>query len=92
MGGQGVYLLKKSDAPQWEDLGWAWGKKRAAPAPASPQWDDLGWSWGKRSGAENVGREVAAEDLIEKASEQMKQRNVRAQQPSAFKVAFCGLT
>jgi len=49
-------LLKKSQNPQWEDLGWAWGK-RSDPAAAhktAAQWDDLGWAWGKRSESSNV--------------------------------------
>lgn len=52
--GRQMFMLKKADAPQWEDLGWAWGKRKRsaqseAPFPASANWDDLGWAWGKRS-------------------------------------------
>lgn len=25
----GSELVKKSETPQWDDLGWAWGKKRS---------------------------------------------------------------
>jgi len=46
-------LLKKSQNPQWEDLGWAWGKRSDPKAAA--QWDDLGWAWGKRSESSHVG-------------------------------------
>ena len=73
-----VLLLKKSDAPQWEDLGWAWGKKRSAPQPVAavaPQWDDLGWSWGKRS-----AQALATEDLIERAQQQLKRRDIQQRQ------------
>jgi len=45
-------LLKKSQNPQWEDLGWAWGKRSDPKAAA--QWDDLGWAWGKRSESSHV--------------------------------------
>uniref|UniRef100_A0A183BJD5 Uncharacterized protein n=1 Tax=Globodera pallida TaxID=36090 RepID=A0A183BJD5_GLOPA len=53
-----LYMLKKSESPQWEDLGWAWGKRSGGPNSAAPSpqnsanWDDLGWAWGKRSPAE----------------------------------------
>jgi hypothetical protein len=85
--GQGLLLLKKSDAPQWEDLGWAWGKKRAAPA-AAPQWDDLGWSWGKRSAPSAVGgNEADAEEMIERAQQRLKQRSAEVErQQAAMKV------
>ncbi|KAL3083154.1 hypothetical protein niasHS_010956 [Heterodera schachtii] len=54
-----LYVLKKSESPQWEDLGWAWGK-RSLPnseksAQSSANWDDLGWAWGKRSSAGGGG-------------------------------------
>uniref|UniRef100_A0A914HJW8 RUN domain-containing protein n=1 Tax=Globodera rostochiensis TaxID=31243 RepID=A0A914HJW8_GLORO len=57
-GSRRLYMLKKSESPQWEDLGWAWGKRSGGPNSAAPSppnsanWDDLGWAWGKRSPAE----------------------------------------
>ncbi|ETN84355.1 hypothetical protein RB195_013760 [Necator americanus] len=66
-----TYNLKLADAlqsmpkreikPDWEDLGWAWGK-RSVPDSVYPQrflrpmqlvkktpdWHDLGWTWGRR--------------------------------------------
>jgi hypothetical protein len=68
-------------------LGWAWGKKRAAPA-AAPQWDDLGWSWGKRSAPSAVGgNEADAEEMIERAQQRLKQRSAEVErQQAAMKV------
>ncbi|RCN31141.1 hypothetical protein ANCCAN_14742 [Ancylostoma caninum] len=66
-----TYNLKSSNAidsmpkreikPDWEDLGWAWGKRSAPDAmyprrflrsmqlvKKNPDWHDLGWTWGRR--------------------------------------------
>ncbi|KAK6011131.1 hypothetical protein OSTOST_20213 [Ostertagia ostertagi] len=55
-------LPKRDFKPNWDDLGWAWGK-RSAPTDLSyprrflrsmqlvkknPDWHDLGWTWGRR--------------------------------------------
>ena len=54
-------LMEKRDVKQeWEDLGWAWGKRsdpqmvprrflRALhPIKKNPDWGDLGWTWGRK--------------------------------------------
>ncbi|KAH7721592.1 hypothetical protein AAVH_10891 [Aphelenchoides avenae] len=45
---------------QFDDLGWAWGKRSAA-APQQAQFEDLGWAWGKRSAP--AGPKAQFEDL-----------------------------
>lgn len=53
--------MEKRDVKQeWEDLGWAWGKRsdpqmvprrflRALhPIKKNPDWGDLGWTWGRK--------------------------------------------
>lgn len=87
-----VYMLfdvnKKSELstkPQWEDLGWAWGKKRSpadwraisaaqkaadTAAAVGPQWDDLGWSW-KKKRAERQNADEEEEDQQQPTAEAM---------------------
>uniref|UniRef100_A0A183FPU4 FAD_binding_7 domain-containing protein n=1 Tax=Heligmosomoides polygyrus TaxID=6339 RepID=A0A183FPU4_HELPZ len=49
-------MAKRDIKPNWEDLGWAWGK-RSYPrrflrsmqlVKKNPDWHDLGWTWGRR--------------------------------------------
>ncbi|EYC03669.1 hypothetical protein Y032_0092g2552 [Ancylostoma ceylanicum] len=54
-------MPKREIKPDWEDLGWAWGKRSAPDAmyprrflrsmqlvKKNPDWHDLGWTWGRR--------------------------------------------
>ncbi|WKY11096.1 hypothetical protein Q1695_002997 [Nippostrongylus brasiliensis] len=52
-------MPKREMKPDWEDLGWAWGKRSVAEYPRrflrsmsmvkkNPDWHDLGWTWGRR--------------------------------------------
>ncbi|CAJ0590813.1 unnamed protein product [Cylicocyclus nassatus] len=54
-------LPKRDIKPDWEDLGWAWGKRSSPDSTfprrflrsmqlvkKTPDWHDLGWTWGRR--------------------------------------------
>ncbi|CAJ0582345.1 unnamed protein product, partial [Mesorhabditis spiculigera] len=52
-------LNKRDVQPEWEDLGWAWGKRSdpnmrvrmlrsLQPMKKNPEWHDLGWTWGRK--------------------------------------------
>ncbi|KHJ90618.1 hypothetical protein OESDEN_09533 [Oesophagostomum dentatum] len=58
---EAMSLPKREIKPDWEDLGWAWGKRSVSDTlyprrflrsmqlvKKNPDWHDLGWTWGRR--------------------------------------------
>ncbi|CAP37362.1 Protein CBR-NLP-42 [Caenorhabditis briggsae] len=54
-------LLQPENNPEWNQLGWAWGKRSAPaseiprrlvralhPVKKNPDWNDLGFAWGRK--------------------------------------------
>ncbi|CAC42383.1 Neuropeptide CCHamide-1 [Caenorhabditis elegans] len=53
-------LLQPENNPEWNQLGWAWGKRSAGmeiphraaralhPVKKNPDWQDLGFAWGRK--------------------------------------------